>query len=73
MGTGCPLLELSFFIEVDGDIRLQRLIARHLAFGKTRDAAIAWALGPDERNARLVEATAGSADHVIRLPTAAPG
>ena len=62
------LLDVTFWVDVDRDVRLARLIARHERFGKTPDAARAWALGPDERNARLVEASAGRADHVVRLP-----
>ena len=62
-----PLLDVTFFVEVDHDLRIERLVARHVRFGKTPDAARAWSLGPDERNALLVEATAGLADHVIRL------
>ena len=62
------LLDVTFWVDVDRDVRLARLIARHERFGKTPDAARAWALGPDERNALLVEATADRADHTVRLP-----
>lgn len=62
-----PLLDLAFFVGVDHDIRLRRLIERHERFGKTPDAAVAWASGPDEANARLIDGTAGRADHEIRL------
>jgi pantothenate kinase len=61
------LLDVVFFVDVDHDIRMLRLINRHVRFGKTQDAARAWALGPDESNAALVRATAPRADHVIRL------
>jgi pantothenate kinase len=62
-----PLLDLSFFVRVENDIRMQRLVARHIEFGKTPDAAAAWATGPDADNARLIGATAERADHVIDL------
>ncbi|WP_394768346.1 nucleoside/nucleotide kinase family protein [Lacisediminihabitans sp.] len=62
-----PLLDLSFFVAVDHDIRLRRLIERHVRFGKTPDAAAAWATGPDEANARLIDGTAVRADHEILL------
>ncbi len=62
-----PLLDLSLFVELDHDIRVQRLVARHERFGKTPSAARAWALGTDEANAVAVEATASRADHRIRL------
>ncbi|MDM4762158.1 nucleoside/nucleotide kinase family protein [Galbitalea sp. SE-J8] len=61
------LLDVTYALEVPHDIRLERLIARHIAFGKDPDAARAWALGPDEANARLVEAAAGRASATVRL------
>lgn len=60
-------LDVSFYIEVNHDIRVLRLINRHERYGKSRDDARAWALGPDEANARLIAATADRADHRIRL------
>lgn len=60
-------LDLALFLELEQGIRLARLIERHERFGKTADAARAWALGPDEANARLIEATAHRATHRIRL------
>jgi pantothenate kinase len=62
-----PLFDLTFFVQVDRDLRITRLIARHERFGKSPEDARAWALGPDETNARLIEVTAGRADHVIAL------
>lgn len=62
-----PLIDLSFFVRVEHDIRVPRLIARHIEFGKTPDAAAAWAAGPDADNARLIGATADRADHLIDL------
>ncbi len=61
------LLDVTFFVDVDHDIRLLRLINRHVRFGKSQDEARAWALGPDEANARVIAATAARADHVLRL------
>jgi pantothenate kinase len=62
-----PMLDLSFFIDIDADLRRARLIERHVRFGKSREDAAAWALGPDEANALLIEQTATRADHTIRL------
>ena len=62
------LLDATFFVDVDHDIRIRRLIARHERFGKSPEDARAWALGPDERNASVIRATAARADHVTRLP-----
>jgi pantothenate kinase len=61
------LFDATFYVELADDIRLQRLIARHERFGKSPVDARAWALGPDEHNARIIAATAGLADHRIRL------
>lgn len=61
------MLDTSFFVSVEHDLRLSRLIARHERFGKSADAAVAWATGPDEANARLIETTAARADHIVRL------
>jgi pantothenate kinase len=62
-----PLLDLSFFVRLDDDIRLARLVDRHVRFGKSPDAALAWATGPDAANAEVIEATAPRADHEIAL------
>lgn len=61
------LLDATFYVEVADDIRLDRLIARHIRFGKSPADARAWALGPDEANARIIAATARRADHRIAL------
>lgn len=66
-GRVAPYLDLTFFVRLDHDERVRRLVARHVLFGKTPQAARAWADGPDETNARIIEATAGLADHVIAL------
>ena len=55
----------SIFIVLDEATRHERLIARHVAFGKTPDAARAWALGPDERNAAAIAATLERADYLL--------
>lgn len=62
-----PLLDTSYFVELERGIRLERLIARHEQFGKSPDAARDWAFGPDEANARLIEESAAQAMHRIRL------
>jgi len=62
-----PLLDISFFVELEPSMRRSRLIARHQKFGKSPADAAAWTLGPDESNALLVAATAARANHVIAL------
>ncbi len=61
------LLDEIWFIDVDDEIRLQRLIARHIAFGKTPAEAEAWSRGSDEVNAKIIEQTRSRADAVIHL------
>ncbi len=61
------LLDEAWYVETPRDVRLRRLIARHVAFGRTPAEAEAWALGTDERNAELVEATRGRADLTVRI------
>lgn len=60
-------LDLTFFLEVDDGERQERLIARHIRFGKSPADATAWTLGPDEANARIIAATAARADYLVRL------
>ena len=66
-GPVAGLLDESWFLAPDDAVRLDRLVARHEAFGKTPEAARAWSRGPDESNARLVAATAVRADVVVRV------
>ena len=60
-----PLLDVTVGIVLDDATRHQRLIARHVAFGKSTDAARAWALGSDESNAVLIAPTLTRADHLL--------
>jgi pantothenate kinase len=60
------LLDEAWYIEADDAIRIQRLIARHAAFGKTPEDAQRWATGSDQLNADLVEPTRGRADFVVQ-------
>ncbi len=61
------LLDVSLFVAVDHGVRMRRLVARHERFGMTHEQAVAWAGGTDERNAVLIEATRGRADHLLDL------
>lgn len=56
-----------WFLAPDTDIRHARLLRRHEAYGKSPQEAEFWALGSDERNAQLIESTAGRADRIVRL------
>src|SRR5450830_834978 len=59
------LLDEAWFITVPDEDRLERLVARHLAGGKSPAEAHVWAHGSDERNTELVAATADAADRSV--------
>ncbi|MFJ8885472.1 nucleoside/nucleotide kinase family protein [Streptomyces sp. NPDC102402] len=61
------LLDEVWFLDTDPELRLSRLVDRHVRFGKPRPYAERFAAGSDERNARLVERHRGRADLVVRL------
>ena len=54
-----------WFIDIDNDKRMSRLVARHIKFGKTPAAAHAWAHGSDAHNAQIIETTRDKADVII--------
>ncbi|HWH98662.1 MAG TPA: nucleoside/nucleotide kinase family protein [Pseudolysinimonas sp.] len=60
-----PLLDRVIFLAPDDAVRRERLVARHIAFGKTRAEAEAWVARCDDPNAALVAATAHRADDII--------
>ncbi|NBE80645.1 nucleoside/nucleotide kinase family protein [Micromonospora rubida] len=61
------LLHEVWFLDLDAELRLRRLTARHESYGRSAEQARAWALGSDETNAALVAGTAVRADLVVRL------
>jgi pantothenate kinase len=63
-----PLLDEVWFVDVEDAVRIPRLIARHIEFGKSPDEAREWVMRSDEANAALVAATRGRADIVVRVP-----
>ncbi|MDN4159952.1 nucleoside/nucleotide kinase family protein [Nocardioides abyssi] len=60
-------LDVVWHLHVDDELRRERLVARHVRHGKTPDEARAWVERVDEPNARLVDAAADRADHVVDL------
>ena len=59
------LLAQTWLVRLDEQVRHHRLIARHMEFGRDSEAARAHALGSDQTNAQLVEATAHLADLIV--------
>lgn len=62
------VLEEVWYVDVDDETRIEWLVARHVKFGKTPDAARAWVLRSDQANARLVIAARPAADLVVAAP-----
>lgn len=63
-----PLLDEVVFLGPDDTARTERLLARHVRFGKTPSEAAEWVARVDEPNAALVATTAVRADRVLREP-----
>jgi pantothenate kinase len=61
------LIDEVWYLDPGEDVRIQRLVARHSAYGKSPAEADAWSHGTDQRNAELVAKTRDRADLVIRL------
>jgi pantothenate kinase len=61
------LLDEVWFLELEAAVRLERLTARHVAHGRTPEAAAARACGTDQRNAELVATTRHRADLIVHL------
>jgi len=61
------LLDEAWYVEVPEEIRLARLVRRHVAYGKSEDEARRWALGSDQANAVLIAATAFRAGAIVWL------
>jgi pantothenate kinase len=55
----------TWFVDVDDDVRLERLIARHIRFGKAPDAAREWVLAVDVPNGERISPSRDRADVVV--------
>ena len=62
-----PLLDEIWYVDVDPALRMERLVARHMQFGRSQQAAIDWAQGTDEPNARLIESTLPRVHFKVRV------
>jgi pantothenate kinase len=61
------LLDEVWFVTTAEETRVRWLIERHIRYGRTPDAARARALGSDQQNAQLIDATKARADALIRV------
>jgi pantothenate kinase len=60
-----PELDEVWFCDPPPDVRMARLVARHVAFGKEPGHAASWVQAVDVPNAELVDGTRGRADLVV--------
>ena len=58
-------LDEVWFVDGDDEVRMERLVARHVEFGKSPEHARAWIASVDEPNAAAVRAVAGAADRTV--------
>jgi pantothenate kinase len=58
-------LDEVWFVDVPDDVRVERLVRRHVEFGKPEAAARAWVAEVDEPNARRVIARQSAADLTV--------
>jgi len=61
------LLDEVWFLQVEPELRRERLAQRHQQFGRSREQALAWVAQTDEPNARRIEATQHRAHRHIEL------
>ncbi len=59
------LLDEVWYLQVDAALRLERLTARHVQFGRSGEQALAWVAQTDEPNARRIEACAARASRTV--------
>ena len=59
------LLDEVWYLDVDPAVRHERLLTRHMQFGRTREQALQWMTQTDEPNARRIEASRHRADGVV--------
>ena len=61
------LLDAVAYVELDDAVRVERLVARHVEFGRSPKEAREFVLASDERNAVLVAASRQRADVVVSI------
>lgn len=62
-----PMLHEAWYLEVPEEVRMARLLDRHVHFGRTPDRARAWMAAVDVPNAELIGRTRERADLVVAL------
>jgi pantothenate kinase len=62
-----PLLDEVWYVDVDDVLRRERLVQRHMRFGRSLEAAREWVQHTDEPNARRIAASRERADLMLSL------
>lgn len=63
------LLDEAWYLDIGDELREQRLLARHVQFGKSPQEALDWIATTDAPNARRIAGTAGRAHWRLQLDT----
>jgi pantothenate kinase len=61
------LLDETWYLELDPEVRRRRLLERHVASGKSPDAAAEWVRTVDDPNAALIAASAARATRALAV------
>ncbi|WP_245392146.1 nucleoside/nucleotide kinase family protein [Salinicola halophyticus] len=59
------MLDEVWFLDVDRELREERLVARHRQFGRTQQQALDWVRTTDAPNAERIQAVAANADRQL--------
>jgi pantothenate kinase len=59
------VLDESWFLDIDSGVRQQRLLERHMRFGRSKEAALQWIAVTDEPNAKRIESSRHRASWVL--------
>jgi pantothenate kinase len=62
-----PLLDESWYLQIDEETRLQRLTSRHQLHGMDPERADSWARTTDQANAVLIARSKPRADLIITM------
>lgn len=60
-----PLFDTTVYLDIADDVRIERLVARHVRHGRTPDAAREFVLRSDEANTAIVAASRRHADVIL--------
>jgi pantothenate kinase len=68
-GATAGLIDQIWYVEPGEDVRMERLIARHMRFGRSPQEAHERSYGSDQRNAELIASTRPRAHRILQITT----